>query len=195
MVGYVPPVFDDDEEQDRVNALLAVGIPRENIIVPLWAPERQQPAILAKVIGWLGDGSTLTVCRLADLGTSVKRITATCRRALSRGASIRLACPKLDLCSPDNDSLLAALEAFDRDHHKRRTREGLAVAREKGRIGGKRHIFSDQQIRDAIDAVEVQKRPVEEVAASLRNRRGRPISLSWLKRRMREVKQKDGIVD
>lgn len=192
LVGYVPPETSDEERQHRVDALLSVGVARENIVTPSWVSERRRSAILAKVITQLARGSTLVVCRLSDLGSSVSRITMMSRKALKRGASIRLACPRLDLCSPDDDSLLEALETFDKDQHRRRTREGLAAAREKGRIGGKRHAFTDQQIREAIEAVDVQKRPVEDVAASLVNKRGRAISASWLKRRMREVKQKDG---
>jgi DNA invertase Pin-like site-specific DNA recombinase len=100
-------------------------------------------------------GDTLVVWKLDRLGRSLMEVLDVCQRLEKRGAGLRVITDKIDTTTAMGRfvlHILAALAEMERGLIIERTKAGLAAAKARGRVGGRRRIFTDKQ-RDAALAV------------------------------------------
>lgn len=127
---------------------------------------------LRQAIDALQPGDTLVIWKLSRLGRSVRQLIDTVQLLKERGIELRSLEEKIDTGTAVGNlmfHLMAAFAQFERDNTVENTRAGLAAARERGRIGGRRRRSLDERTRARLQALG-EKRPqvpIEEICASL----------------------------
>lgn len=130
--------------------------------------QRDHPG-LASAIGYARQGDTLVVTRIDGLGRNVRDAVMTIADLAERGINVQVLDPELDTSDPMNKAVVHVMLAFaewERDLLISRTREGVAHARAKGRVGGQRPKLTAEQVRLAQAAI-ASGQSVSAVARSL----------------------------
>lgn len=92
----------------------------------------------------LDRGDTLVVVDLDRLGRSAVEAVRTADELRERGVNLRILRLDVDTATPEGRlfyTVTAALAEFETDKLRERTRQGLDVARRRGRLGGRRPVL------------------------------------------------------
>ena len=111
---------------------------------------RDRPG-LAQALAAVRAGDTLVVPKLDRLARSVPDARAIADTLAMRGVSLALGSSVYDPADPMGKmffNILATFAEFEADLIRLRTREGMAIARAKGKLRGKRPKLSDRQQRE-----------------------------------------------
>ncbi len=106
---------------------------------------------LRRCLSTLTSGDTLVVWRLDRLGRSVSDLVKTIGDLEHNHIFFESLTEKIDTQSHTGKLIfhvLAALAEFERNLIRERTNAGLAAARSRGRIGGRRFIFGPKQVQE-----------------------------------------------
>ena len=140
-------VTQDVEVQRR--QLVALGVDPDRIMVDLGysAVAKHRPG-LDKVLGMLREGDAVVVTKLDRLARSVVDAHEIAQCIDRSGAKLQIGSSVHDPLDPMGKmmfSVLAMVAEFERDLISMRTKEGLALAREAGRLKGKSPKLSPEQ--------------------------------------------------
>lgn len=140
-------VNQDVEVQRR--QLVALGVDPDRIMVDLGysAVAKHRPG-LDKVLGMLREGDVVVVTKLDRLARSVVDAHEIAQCIDRAGAKLQIGSSVHDPFDPMGKmmfSVLAMVAEFERDLISMRTKEGLALAREAGRLKGKSPKLSPEQ--------------------------------------------------
>ncbi|NVM96080.1 recombinase family protein [Arthrobacter wenxiniae] len=149
LIGYARVSTNDQDLTAQKNALLALGVAPEKTFTDqgLTGANRARPG-LGQALAACRGGDTLVVTKLDRLARSLRDAKdivdeLTCREVkLSIGGSVH------DPTDPVGKLLfnvLAMVAEFEADLIRARTREGMAVAKAKGKLRGKQPKFSKAQ--------------------------------------------------
>jgi len=103
---------------------------------------------LKKLMRTLNEGDTLVVWKLDRLGRSMRNLVLLVDELRQRGIHFKSLTDSIDTSSPMGRfifHIMSALAEMERELIVERTRAGLAAAREKGRIGGRRPKLTAEQ--------------------------------------------------
>jgi len=124
---------------------------------------------LMKMMGHLRDGDIVIISELTRLSRSTKDLFAIVEQIQERGANIRsLKETWLDTTTPHGKlmfTIFAGLSQFEADLTAQRTREGLAAARVRGRVGGRPKTPSDK-INMALKMYDSNDFSIDEICKS-----------------------------
>ena len=140
----------DIEVQRR--ELVALGVDEVAVDKGYTGANRDRPG-LTTVLDKLRSGDTLAVTKLDRLARSVTDAHAIASTVHERGAALQIGGSVYDPADPTGKLLftvLAMVAEFERDLISQRTREGLAVAREQGRLKGKKPKLTAAQDAEVI---------------------------------------------
>jgi DNA invertase Pin-like site-specific DNA recombinase len=142
LVGYARVSTDKQDAQAQRDALLAAGVPADRIYVDagLTGANRDRPA-LGKALAACDEGSTLFVTKLDRLARSITDARDIVDELTRRGVRLSIGGSLHDPTDPVGRLLfnvLAMIAEFEGDLIRARTREGMKVAKAKGRLRGKR---------------------------------------------------------
>jgi DNA invertase Pin-like site-specific DNA recombinase len=132
------------------DALDAAGCAR--IFTDRASGARAERPALSELLGVLLPGDTLVVTKLDRLGRDALHLTETVTGLARRSVGFRSLAEQLDTTSPAGRlvfGVFASLAAFERDRIAERTREGLAAARSRGRIGGRPPVMTSDKLTAA----------------------------------------------
>jgi DNA invertase Pin-like site-specific DNA recombinase len=109
---------------------------------------------LQKLLMIIRDGDLINVHELSRLARNTQDLLGLVDQVLSKGASIRFHKENLFFdASKNNDAfqnlmltMLGAISQFERDLMLERQREGIAIAKEKGKYKGRRSSFSENDL-------------------------------------------------
>ena len=143
------------ERQDLAaqrQALLEFGVTQDRIYTDhgLTGTSRARPG-LDQALAAVRQGDTLVVPKLDRLARSVPDACAIADQLQERGVKLALG---RALYNPDDPmgkmffNILATFAEFEADLIRMRTREGMAIARAKGKLRGKQPKLSDRQQRE-----------------------------------------------
>lgn len=107
-----------------------------------------EQASTKKLLKALNEGDTLVVWKLDRLGRSMRNLVLLVDELRQRGIHFKSLTDSIDTSSPMGRfifHIMSALAEMERELIVERTRAGLAVAREKGRIGGRRPKLTAEQ--------------------------------------------------
>lgn len=125
----------------------------------------ERPELL-RMFDALREGDTVIVCELTRLSRSVKDLFSIVDRISSAGANIKsLKEPWLDTTTPHGRllfSIFAGISQFERELTLERTKDGLAAARARGRVGG-RPKKDAAAIKDALAMYDSKRYSVKEI--------------------------------
>ena len=133
------------------DALLAAGVEDRHLYTDLASGKLDDRPGLNECLRALREGDVLVIWKLDRLGRSLRHLVEVVEDLGRRGVGLRvLTGAPVDTTTPAGRltfGIFAALAEFERELVRERTTAGLAAARARGRVGGRRHSLSKSQVR------------------------------------------------
>ena len=152
LIGYARCSTDRQDLATQRQALLELGVAENRIYTDhgLTGTNRARPG-LDLTLAAVRAGDTLVVPKLDRLARSVPDARAIADQLQERGVKLALGRTLYDPDDPMGKlffNILATFAEFEADLIRMRTREGMAIARAKGKLRGKQPKLSDRQQRE-----------------------------------------------
>lgn len=152
LIGYARCSTDKQDLVVQEEALLRLGITPDRIYTDrgFTGTNRARPG-LDQALAAVRSGDTLVVPKLDRLARSVPDARAIGDSLAARGVKLQLGSSVYDPADPMGKlffNILATFAEFESDLIRLRTREGMAVARSKGKLRGKRPKLSERQQKE-----------------------------------------------
>ncbi|MEH1017496.1 recombinase family protein [Micromonospora sp. CPCC 206060] len=149
LIGYARVSTDEQDLTAQLDALSALGVGAERIYVDkgLTGTNRARPG-LREALAACRAGDTLVVTKLDRLARSVADAHDIAKELTARGVRLNLGGSVHDPTDPVGKLLFTALAMvaeFEADLARLRTREGMKVAKAKGRLRGKQPKLNPRQ--------------------------------------------------
>ena len=168
IVGYARVSTAEQNPAHQIDALQRAGVARENIHVDYAsgakASRPQWDMLYGKV---LRRGDTLKVTRLDRLGRSVLHLVTLGAELRERGVGLHVIEQGIDTATAEGRAMfgmLSVLAELQRELILANTRDGLAAARARGRVGGRRPKLSPEQAALAQQQYDAGDKTVQEIA-------------------------------
>ena len=168
LIGYARVSTADQSLDLQVDALDRLGCVR--VFADLASGSRDERPQLAAALDYLRPGDTLVVWRLDRLGRSLPHLVETVKALQEREVGLRSVQEAIDTTTPGGRlvfHVFCALAEFERDLIRERTHAGLAAARARGRVGGRKPGLSPQKAAVARSLHDGKEHTVAEIAAVL----------------------------
>ncbi|MBB5055453.1 DNA invertase Pin-like site-specific DNA recombinase [Granulicella aggregans] len=152
LIGYARCSTDKQDLSAQREALTELGVAAERIYVDhgLTGTNRARPG-LNQALAAVRKGDTLVVPKLDRLARSVPDARSIADELAERGVTLALGQSRYDPADPMGKmffNILATFAEFEADLIRLRTREGMKIARAKGRLRGKQPKLSDKQQKE-----------------------------------------------
>lgn len=144
IIGYARVSSNHQDTELQMQALKAVGC--KLIFEEKASGRKTNRPVLKKVVDMLEPGDELVIWKLDRIGRNVLHALLTFQSLAERNVNIRSITDGVDLSTASGRynfrNILSAAQ-YESDLNSERTLAGLAVARAKGRVGGRRPKFDD----------------------------------------------------
>ena len=141
MIGYARVSTDDQDLSLQIDALGKAGVERRRIFEEKASgASDDRPAFIA-MFRALRAGDTLVVWKLDRLGRRLSRLIQTIERLKEKGVQLKVLTEAIDTSTPTGVlmfHIIGAFAEFERNMGIERTKAGLAAAKARGRIGGRK---------------------------------------------------------
>lgn len=166
-IGYVRVSTVDQDLTAQQNALAALGVDPKRIYLDhgLTGTNRDRPG-LRQALAACRAGDTLVVTKLDRLARSVPDARDIIDELTANGVTLNIGGSLHDPTDPIGRLLfttLSMIAEFEADLARARTREGMAVARSKGRLRGKQPKLSSQQEAHLVELYRAGGRTITEL--------------------------------
>lgn len=153
-IGYARCSTDKQDLTAQRKALLELGVSPERIYTDhgFTGTSRARPG-LDQALAAVRSGDAFVVPKLDRLARSVPDARAIGDSLADRGVKLQIGVSVHDPTDPLGKlffNILATFAEFEADLIKHRTREGMAVARAKGKLRGKKPKLSDRQQKELL---------------------------------------------
>jgi Site-specific recombinases, DNA invertase Pin homologs len=150
LIGYARCSTDKQDLRVQKGQLQELGVERDRIYVDhgYTGRKRERPG-LKEAMAATRAGDVFVVTKLDRLARSVKDASAIAQELEDRGVALQLGKSTYDPSDPLGKmffNLTALFAEFEADLVSQRTREGLAIAKAKGRMKGRPSSFTKRQI-------------------------------------------------
>ncbi len=154
LIGYARVSTNGQELQLQLDALLKAGCAKKGIFTDKVSGSKSARPGLDECLAQLTAGDTLVVWRLDRLGRSVRHLLDVVEDLRQRGVGFKSLCDgAIDTTTASGKlifHIFTALAEFERSLIQERTNAGLAVARARGRLGGRKPIsVADPRVQTA----------------------------------------------
>lgn len=151
-IGYARCSTDKQDLTAQRQALIDLGVAEDRIYTDhgLTGTNRARPG-LDQALAAVRDGDTLVVPKLDRLARSVPDARTIADQLEAKGVKLALGASVYDPADPMGKmffNILATFAEFEADLIRMRTREGMAIARAKGKLRGKQPKLSDKQQKE-----------------------------------------------
>ena len=151
-IGYARCSTDKQDLSAQRNTLIELGVAADRIYTDhgLTGTNRSRPG-LDQALAAVRLGDTLVVPKLDRLARSVPDARDIADSLIARGVKLALGTNVYDPTDPMGKmffNILATFAEFEADLIRMRTREGMAIARAKGKLRGKQPKLSNKQQRE-----------------------------------------------
>ena len=149
LLGYARVSTDDQTTALQADALAKAGCSRIYTDKASGKSTAARPQ-LEECLADLREGDTLVVWRLDRLGRSVTDLVRIVGELEHKGVSFRSLTENIDTSTASGKlmfHMLASIAEFERNLIQERTHAGLAAARARGRVGGRKPKLDAKQIR------------------------------------------------
>lgn len=168
LIGYARISTADQSLDLQTDALRQAGCAR--IFTDTASGGLAERPQLAAALDYLRPGDTLVVWRLDRLGRSLRHLVDTVSDFDVRGVGFRSIHESIDTTTSSGRlvfHIFCALAEFERDLIRERTHAGLAAARARGRVGGRRSALTPQKAAVARRLYDSREHTVAEIAKVL----------------------------
>lgn len=165
IIGYARVSTDDQSLDAQTDALTAAGA-NKLFADRISGSKRERPE-LGRMLDQLRDGDVVTVTKYDRLARSLKDLMEIVETIRERGAGFRSLAEDIDTTTPAGRlvfHVFASIAQFERERISERTKEGLASARKRGRIGGRPPALSTAQKNEVRRMRDDEHRAVPEIA-------------------------------
>ena len=163
-IGYARVSTLDQNPNLQKDALEEAGC--ERVIIDQVSGTVVQRPGLTKVKELLRHGDTLVVWRLDRLGRSLHDLIEWVRYLEEHGVGLQSLHEAIDTSTPTGKltfHLFGALAEFERNLIQERTQAGLAAARARGRLGGRRKALAPEKRTLAVELYQEKKMSVGKI--------------------------------
>lgn len=150
LVGYARVSTIDQHPELQLDALEGAGCVR--VFVDHASGAKTDRPELTAALEYLRPGDTLCVWRLDRLGRSLPHLIQTATDLADRGVALRSLTEQIDTSSAGGRlvfHVFGALAEFERTLIQERTHAGLAAARARGRVGGRKTVMTPAKMAAA----------------------------------------------
>ncbi len=165
IIGYARVSTDDQNLDAQTDALTAVGAGKI-FAEKISGAKRGRPE-LDRMLDQLRDGDVVTVTKYDRLARSLKDLLEIVDTIGERGAGFRSLAEDIDTTTPAGRlvfHVFASIAQFERERISERTKEGLASARKRGRVGGRPPALSTVQKDEVRRMRDDEQRSISEIA-------------------------------
>jgi DNA invertase Pin-like site-specific DNA recombinase len=176
----------------QIDALLRDGVSEREIYQEKVSGAAKKRPQFSRMMRELRAGDVVTVWKLDRLGRTLRQVLETIDRIKDAGAHLRILTQQLDTSTPMGKCMLAMVAAFaelERDLAIERTRAGLEAAAVRGRRGGARPQYSDEDIERAVREFRAGI-SYKAISSTVHGKKGQTITPTQLKRRIDEWESK-----
>lgn len=168
-IGYARVSTAQQDLTAQLDALRVLGVDEKNIYVDhgLTGTSRTRPG-LEKALAAVRAGDELVVTKLDRLARSIRDARDIADELVEQGVTLRLGNSAYDPTDPMGKmmfNMLATFAEFEADLIRMRTREGMAVAKAKGRLRGKKPKLSSTQEKHLVELWQAGEHTSAELAS------------------------------
>jgi DNA invertase Pin-like site-specific DNA recombinase len=152
-IGYARVSTRAQNDDSQVDELRAYGCDRIFVDHGVSGKYAARPQLDA-ALGYLREGDVLVITRLSRAMRSLKHMIALAEELSERGIGLRCLKQEIDTTTPSGRlvfHIFAALDEFQRELIVEGTKEGLAAAKARGKLGGRKPSYTDHQAQTARD--------------------------------------------
>ncbi len=147
IIGYTRVSTTDQNPESQNDALLMAGATK--IFSDTYTGTKASRPEFDKALEYLRSGDTLVVTRLDRLGRSAKDLLSISESLRSRSIDLKVVEQNIDTSTPEGRLFFTIISAFAEFEHSlivSRTKDGLAAAKARGRVGGRKPVMSPSKI-------------------------------------------------
>ncbi|MGX0978427.1 DNA invertase Pin-like site-specific DNA recombinase [Roseovarius sp. MBR-51] len=165
IIGYARVSTDDQNLDSQTDALAAAGA--DKVFADKISGSKRARPELDRMLEQLRNGDVVTVTKYDRLARSLKDLLEIVEAIGERGAGFRSLAEDIDTTTPAGRlvfHVFASIAQFERERISERTKEGLASARKRGRIGGRPAALSPAQKDEVRRMRDEDHRAISEIA-------------------------------
>lgn len=167
--GYARVSTEDQNLDAQIDALKAAGVAR--IFQEKKTGKTTNRPELEKVIEHLREGDVLVVTKYDRLARSLRDLIDLVETIRERKAGFRSLAEDIDTTTPTGRLIFhvfGSMAEFERERIVERTKEGLAAARRRGRVGGRPAALSHDAKQAILRMRDEEHRPIAEIARAFK---------------------------
>lgn len=165
ILGYARVSTQDQHLEAQIAALEAVGAAR------IWSEKisgsKKDRLELDRLLDQLREGDVVVVTKYDRLSRSLQDLLSIVAKIREKGAGFRSLAEDIDTTTPAGNlvfNVFGSIAQFERERIAERTREGLAAARKRGRVGGRPPALSPERRAEVRRMRDVEGRAIAELA-------------------------------
>lgn len=169
LMGYARVSTEEQLLDAQLDALRAAGA--ERVFSERVSGSAHHRPELDQMLDQLRQGDVVIVSKYDRLSRSLKDLLEIVEVIGDRGAGFRSLAEDIDTTTPAGRlvfHVFASIAQFERERISERTREGLAAARKRGRVGGRPPALSPAQKIEVRRMRDEEQRPLPEIARLFR---------------------------
>jgi len=182
----------DQNPNGQLDAAQRLGVKPEHVFVETASGARHDRPMLAKALAAVAKGDTFAAFKLDRVGRSLPHLVQILKDLEARGVHFMTVEDGLSTKGSTGKlitHILAAIAQFERSLMLERTRAGLAAARARGKVPGRRRLMLPADIKRAQDLMKAGELSSDEIASMMKVSRA---TLFRHLRRARELEQVAG---
>lgn len=165
--GYARVSTADQNPDHQIDALLRAGVDEKNIHIDYASGAKASRPEFDILMKRLREGDTLKATRLDRISRSLLHLVTLGAEMKERGIGLHIIEQGIDTSTPEGRAMfgmLGVMAELQRELILANTMDGLAAARARGRVGGRRPKLTEQQAVLAQELYDKREKTVQEIA-------------------------------